>query len=244
MLSLQPVQSDSVADRRRPTQQERRASTRTRLLGAATDLFAEHGIDGVSVDAVAAAAGRTSGAVYDHFGSKHGLLLALLDDWSGALVAVMTAQFEISTDMSERLGAVWDNVCAEPSEGVRRLFLLEHELWLRAARDTRLASALKQRTRTSNERIARGIARWQTEGRLQQKSSPDEVAVLLKAFVLGLHMQVQADPDSVDRAAAIDALALLVGAPETASAISTLPIPDVGPMPEAVVGPLPRADVG
>jgi AcrR family transcriptional regulator len=212
-----------VADRTRQTQAERRAATRTRLLAAATALFAEHGIDGVSVDAVAAAAGRTSGAVYDHFGSKHGLLLALLDDWSGALVAVMAAQFEISADMTERLGAVWDNVCADPSEGVRRLFLLEHELWLRAARDTRLASALKQRTRASNERVARGIARWQNEGRLEESSSPDEISVLLKAMVLGLHMQLQADPDSVDRSAAIAALALIVGAPQTASEIAALP---------------------
>jgi AcrR family transcriptional regulator len=236
MSSVQPVQSAPVADRRRPTQQERRAATRTRLLAAATDLFAEHGIDGVSVDAVAAAAGRTSGAVYDHFGSKHGLLLALLDDWSGALVAVMTAEVEISADMGERLGTVWDNVCADPSEGVRRLFLLEHELWLRAARDTRLATALKQRTRASNERVSRGIARWQSEGRLQQNSSPDEVAVLLKAMVLGLHMQVQADPDSVDRAAAIGALALLIGAPQSRSEISILPGADVGTLPKADVG--------
>jgi AcrR family transcriptional regulator len=212
-----------VADRTRPTQSERRAATRARIIAAATDLFAEQGIDGVSVDAVAAAAGRTSGAVYDHFGSKHGLLLALLDDWSGALVAVMAAEFEISTDMTDRLGAVWDNVCAEPSDSVRRLFLLEHELWLRAARDTRLASALQHRTRSSNERVARGIARWQSEGRLDESSSPDEISVLLKAMVLGLHMQLQADPDSVDRAAAIAALALIVGAQGTSSQIAAVP---------------------
>ena len=35
------------------TQQERRADTRRRLLQAAADLFARHGIDAVSVDAAA-----------------------------------------------------------------------------------------------------------------------------------------------------------------------------------------------
>jgi AcrR family transcriptional regulator len=196
----------------RPTQQERRAQTRARLLEAAADLFARHGIDGVSVDAVAAAAGRTSGAVYDHFGSKHGLLLALLDDWSGALVAVISAQFEVSETMSDRLGAVWENVCASPSEDVRRLFMLEHELWLRAARDRRLASTMRSRTRESNDRVARGLALWHQEGRVELNTTPEAAAALLKAVVIGLHMQLLADPDAVDRQSALDTLGSLVGA--------------------------------
>lgn len=201
----------SVEKERRPTQKERRTATRARLLQAAADLFAEHGIDGVSVDAVASAASRTSGAVYDHFGSKHGLLLALLDDWSDALVAVISAEFEISSELRDRLAAVWENVCAHPSEDVRRLFLLEHELWLRAARDPRLASALRARMRKSNDRVARGLSRWVNEGRVGLSSTPDQAAALLNALVLGLHMQFQADPDAVDRDVAVAALGDLLG---------------------------------
>jgi AcrR family transcriptional regulator len=202
-----------VDNQRRPTQRERRAATRARLLEAASQLFAEHGVDGVSVDAVASAAGRTSGAVYDHFGSKHGLLLALLDDWSSALVAVVSAQFEISDDIGDRLGAVWENVCANPSDDVRRLFMLEHELWLRAARDRRLASALQSRTRESNDRVARGISAWQLQGRIELATTPQAAAVLLRSLVIGLHMQVLADPDAVDRESALCAIAVILGAP-------------------------------
>ncbi len=61
------------------TQGERRAQTRRALLDAAAELFATRGVDGASIDAVAEAAGRTSGAVYDHFGGKEGLLFALLE---------------------------------------------------------------------------------------------------------------------------------------------------------------------
>src|ERR1700721_1196068 len=200
-----------VAKEGRPTQRERRTATRARLLQAAADLFADQGIDGVSVDAVAAAANRTSGAVYDHFGSKHGLLLALLDDWSDALVAVITAEFEISSALNDRLAAVWESVCAHPSEDVRRLFLLEHELWLRAARDPRLASALQARMRKSNERVARGLSRWEQQGRIELRSTPEQVARLLNALVLGLHMQFQADPEDMDRDLAIAALEDLLG---------------------------------
>jgi AcrR family transcriptional regulator len=214
-LARCPVTVRLVATTKRPTQQERRAQTRARLLEAASDLFARHGIDGVSVDAVAAAAQRTSGAVYDHFGSKHGLLIALLDDWSGALVAVIAAQFEISSEMEDRLGAVWDNVCSQPSDDVRRLFLLEHELWLRAARDPRLASALRSRSRESNDRVARGLAAWHKQGKLRTETSPETVAVLLRAVVIGLHMQLQADPDAIDKTAALEALGMLLGARST-----------------------------
>ena len=73
------------------TQTERRTETRARLLEAAAELFAERGIEASSIDAVAALAGRTSGAVYDHFGNKDGLLRALLESWvddvSSAVVA-------------------------------------------------------------------------------------------------------------------------------------------------------------
>lgn len=45
-----------------------------RLLGAATRLFAEHGYEGTSVQAIVAAAGVTKGAMYHYFGSKDDLL--------------------------------------------------------------------------------------------------------------------------------------------------------------------------
>src|SRR5450759_4641544 len=90
------------------TQQERKAETRARLLSAAADLFAEQGIDAVSVDAVAEAAGRTSGAVYAHFGSKQGLLLALLDSWKDSVLTVLLAEVAVTESPEGQLTAVWD----------------------------------------------------------------------------------------------------------------------------------------
>src|SRR6202521_6353674 len=105
------------------TQEERKAETRTRLLAAEADLFAGHGIDGVSVDAVADAAGRTSGAVYAHFGSKQGLLLGLLDEWPNSLVTVIAAEFELASTVEDRLRAVAVNVVTNPSDQTRKLLL-------------------------------------------------------------------------------------------------------------------------
>ncbi|MFE9021032.1 TetR/AcrR family transcriptional regulator [Streptomyces sp. NPDC007808] len=55
------------------------ARNRARLLEAAAELIAEHGAAGVTMEAVAAAAGVGKGTVFRRFGDRTGLLTALLD---------------------------------------------------------------------------------------------------------------------------------------------------------------------
>ena len=80
------------------TQEERRAETRAQLLAAAADLFARKGFHATSAEAVAAAADRTTGALYDHFGGKEGLLVGLLEQWIEQTVVDMAANLEGTTD--------------------------------------------------------------------------------------------------------------------------------------------------
>ncbi len=54
------------------------AATREALIAAATDLFAEHGFDGVSVDQIAAASGVNKALINYHFGGKAGLYSEIL----------------------------------------------------------------------------------------------------------------------------------------------------------------------
>jgi AcrR family transcriptional regulator len=55
------------------------SDTKSRLLGVAERLFAEHGFVGVSVRQLTAAAGVNVAAVNYHFGSKEGLLTAIFE---------------------------------------------------------------------------------------------------------------------------------------------------------------------
>ncbi|MEU6282802.1 helix-turn-helix domain-containing protein [Streptomyces sp. NPDC047028] len=55
------------------------ARNRARLLEAAARLIAEHGVEGVTMEAVAAAAQVGKGTVFRRFGDRTGLLTALLD---------------------------------------------------------------------------------------------------------------------------------------------------------------------
>jgi AcrR family transcriptional regulator len=61
-------------------------ATRKRILKQAERLFAKSGIDAVSIRDITDAAGVNSAAIHYHFGSKSGLIEALLSRWAGELV--------------------------------------------------------------------------------------------------------------------------------------------------------------
>src|SRR5665213_2434357 len=171
------------------TQQERKAETRARLLAAAADLFAEQGIDAVSVDAVAEAAGRTSGAVYSHFGSKQGLLLALLDSWKDSVLTVLLAEVAVTESPLGQLAAVWGNVAGTADGRPASWSLLEQELWLRAARDQEVADVLRTRNAEARHFTSRRLAGWSAAVDAHPVAAADQLAVLVKALLTGLAMQ-------------------------------------------------------
>ena len=65
---------------RPPQERADAARNRQRVLAAASRLFAEHGVEGVTMDAVAQAAGVGKGTVFRRFGDKSGLAASLLDE--------------------------------------------------------------------------------------------------------------------------------------------------------------------
>jgi AcrR family transcriptional regulator len=56
------------------------ARNRARILEAAERLFAEHGVDGVSLEHVAGEAGVSKATLFRRFGDRQALFLALLDE--------------------------------------------------------------------------------------------------------------------------------------------------------------------
>jgi AcrR family transcriptional regulator len=68
-----------------PRERADAARNRAVVLDAAAALFREHGVEAVSMDAVAAAAGVGKGTLFRRFGDKAGLAVALLDEQERAL---------------------------------------------------------------------------------------------------------------------------------------------------------------
>ncbi len=179
------------------TQEERRAETRQRLLTAAAELFAERGVDGASIDAIAAQADRTSGAVYDHFDGKDGLLFALLDGWVDDAATVIAAELATATTLDERLGVLWRNV-SSPVAGDGRWIALEHELWAYAERNPAARDHLARRYRGAWRGIAEATQEWADLG--------DDVGPAVIGLLFGLEMMRRVDPDAVTESLAVSSL--------------------------------------
>ena len=193
------------------TQEQRRTETRQRLLDAAFDLIAQRGIAATSVDAVAEAAERTSGAVYDHFGGKDGLVVAVLDRWKDAAGERIGAAFASTADIGERLTSLWRAV-AEP-EGVAggAWVLLEHELWLHACRRSEPHPLVVERYREARAGIAVSLSR-DAAGRPGDPGEADaDRAALVLALLLGLEMQRRLEPGAVPDELARAGLEALLG---------------------------------
>ena len=181
------------------TQEQRRAETRSRLLDAAAELFAARGVEGASIDAIAELADRTSGAIYDHFGGKEGLLFALLEGWVGDVAAVIGAELVTATTLDERLATLWRNV-AEPPSGDGRWIALEHELWSWAARHPEARGHLAQRYQAAFEGVESAAEEW-----LGAPAAPGTGATVI-GLLFGLEMMRRIDGSAVDEAVAVAAL--------------------------------------
>ena len=193
------------------TQEKRKAETRQRLLDAGAALFAERGIEAVSIDAIADAADRTSGAVYAHFGGKAGLLTALLESLVDENAAVMHAELSVAIEGDAQLAALWRTFANPPPGPSEGWMLLEHELWLYANRHDEARSHLAARYAEARRMVVESLDAWTAEGRADAPGSSDEIAPLLIALLLGLEMQHRLDPDAVYDDAAVVGLRALTG---------------------------------
>lgn len=79
---------------------------RTKLIRAARDAFAAKGYAGASMDELTAEVGLTRGALYNHFGSKEGLLRAVIDQIDAEMLARMRAA-------RDKEGTEWRGLLAE-----------------------------------------------------------------------------------------------------------------------------------
>jgi AcrR family transcriptional regulator len=200
----------------------RRALTRARLLQAAASVYARRGFGGATLDEVAAEAGFTKGAVYDHFGNKETLLLALIEEHLTGQVAEQIALFD-----RERI--TWERPLAGSARWMERLeqdpdpFRLFVELWIYAQRDERLRSRLAAGLDTLRQTFARFAAASAADAGVQAPAhATEQIANVMLGLGLGLPMLKLIDPDSISAGLLGAALSVLVRAAESSPEMRAL----------------------
>lgn len=121
----------------------RRLATRRRLLDAASEVFAERGFHGASVEDICERAGFTRGAFYSNFASKDDLVIELSSEHTATLVERIRA----AADRDVSPGTVLRDVFAAlTAEGPRteQWLLLTTEFTLHAIRDAEARRAWAQ----------------------------------------------------------------------------------------------------
>jgi AcrR family transcriptional regulator len=83
--------SEADEGRRMNKNVERGQATRAHLVDVATQLFASHGYDGTSIEAVLAEAGVSRGSLYHHFAGKDALFWAVLEGVAARVGEQLTA---------------------------------------------------------------------------------------------------------------------------------------------------------
>lgn len=182
---------------KRLTRKEKQAETRQRLLSAAERVFLRRGLQGSSVEEIAAEAGFTRGAFYSNFKSKDELFVELLQDRVYRQYAAMAEQAQEQPGTPrERLRWGIERVRdLQKEEGGSWLFRLWLECLTQAARDPEFRK-LAATFWSGN----RGLLAEQTKETFNEvgRKPPlptEQIATAMIALDVGLAVQHLVDPE-------------------------------------------------
>lgn len=124
-----------------PDSPQNAAPGRAEILAAATDLFAESGFDGVSINAIACRAGTSKANVFHHFGCKDSLYLETMRAACGSFEPVLAQLDEQDNGFAERVRRfVRDDVAQMFADPDRARLILREVLESGPSRGQALAS--------------------------------------------------------------------------------------------------------
>lgn len=193
----------------RPTREDVRA----RVLGAAAEVFLEHGYHQASTAEIAARAGFTKGALYSNFGGKEDLFLELVEREAVARVEQLAVR---GSSGAVSLEDLVDGLLALTRGD--RAGLVFAEFRAGAAQDPEIAARVAAvRRRLVASMAARLSAEVDAAG-LTLAVPAEEAATLLVALVNGLVLEQVGVPDPlVSRAALAQLVTGLIASPQIAS---------------------------
>jgi TetR/AcrR family transcriptional regulator, transcriptional repressor of bet genes len=187
-------------------EQERRAE----LLQAAYRVATRERLAGLTTRAVAQEANVSSGLIFFHFGTREGLILALLDRvLATTVLAPQPRKGDGSTPAEQLISAVGRDVQRLPSQREGVALLVDY--WVMGTRDPVVRSRI--RTALEEYRVAYiplAEAAISSKPSRYRDVTPEGLAAVATGYVEGCAMQLVIDPDRFDVDACLAALRALV----------------------------------
>ena len=173
---------------------ERSDATRAALVRSASKLICELGMQGASIDRIAADAGYTKGAFYVHFASKEDMFLTLLDEHFAAELARLDAVLEGAGEpaVEARRAAEGFLVRIEADPEWRRLY---QELANHAARNESFRERFAERQRALRVRMAEVFERWAADLGAKPSLPAADVAAMTMCMADGYLLNRIIDPE-------------------------------------------------
>ncbi len=160
--------------------------TKARLLTAAVDEFAEHGLAGARVDRIAAAASSNKQMIYAYFGSKDQLFDAAFSSYVGG--SLDRVDFDAS-DLPAYAGMMFDHFETHPE-------MLRLLTWYRLERpDGPGLAAVAQLNSTRVQRLAES----QRAGLITEDLDPVALLVLIQSLTVGWASRTAPEFDRIRR---------------------------------------------
>ena len=180
----------------------RRAKTRERLIEAAAAAVMDKGFRDTTLDAIAARAGMTKGAIYDNFDSKEAWFVAVMTSRPCHLPVPASAD----GTPAERLAAMAAQVTSD-SEESRLQIPLRAEFLLYSLTHPELREAMDGWLKEGFAAEERAVARAFSERDLPM--SREAFVVMLEAMIPGLMYLRSQSPDLVSEAIVAEIFAAL-----------------------------------
>lgn len=174
----------------RVTRAEAKQRNRRALLEAARRIVARDG-HRARLEEIAEQAGLTTGAVYSLFGSKNGLLIALVTDYLGPHYEGIEQAVPADLDLLEAIDAFaryYRRTCADP-DALRHLSF-EISLQDTALRDPDLRAKLATSIRAHEQRLTAVFTGRSHHGTTVTAQQAQRLAAALRALMVGLSQGV------------------------------------------------------
>ncbi|BBX28176.1 TetR/AcrR family transcriptional regulator [Mycolicibacterium alvei] len=172
------------------TRERRLEHTRSVLLDAAEEVFAEKGFAPATLDDIARAAGYTKGAIYKHFATKEDLFLAVSDRYwrryFDNFAEVMSSATQIGAAELDEIAKRWRQLSRD--RGAEHAALgHEFTLYLRRNPDARERVSAKRAevVEALGKFIATGMERWGATLSIPPKTFAQVLIATSDAVVLG-----------------------------------------------------------